>query len=210
MKYLNTFIGITFFIVFTSMISPNASFIGDNNNNVTNNEENTTIIENNIDTNKNALVDEVNNYIKHIAPSSVLNGETIVDLCYTYDVDIIFVLAQGQIESHYGTRGTASKTHSVFNVGAYDGYSASQQKKNGFGFSHPDESVEPYLQLLTTKYLVNGKTEKDLMNSYVNYLGMRYASNGNYEIMLKSVYKNIDKKTNIKNLYNEYIFSLEC
>lgn len=209
MKYLNTFIGITIFIVFTSMISPNAIFIGDNNN-VTNNEENATIIENDINTNKNALVDEVNNYIKHIAPSSVLNGEIIVDLCYTYDVDIIFVLAQGQIESHYGTRGTASKTHSVFNVGAYDGYSASQQKNNGFGFSHPDESVEPYLQLLTTKYLVNGKTEKDLMNSYVNYLGMRYASNGNYETMLRSIYENIDKKTNIKNLYNEYIFSLEC
>ena len=209
MKYLNTFIGITIFIVFTSMISLNAIFIGDNNN-VTNNEENITDIENNIDTNKNALVDEVNNYIKHIAPSSILNGEIIVDLCYTYDVDIIFVLAQGQIESHFGTRGTASKTHSVFNVGAYDGYSASQQKNNGFGFSHPDESVEPYLQLLTTKYLVNGKTEKDLMNSYVNYLGMRYASNGNYEIMLRSIYKNIDKKTNIKNLYDEYIFNMEC
>lgn len=209
MKYLNTFFGITFLIIFNSMISPNIITNSDSNK-LVNNKKNNEIIENNNDTNKNVLVDEVNNYIKHIAPTSVLNGETIVDLCYTYDVDIIFVLAQGQIESHYGTRGTASKTHSVFNVGAYDGYSASQQKNNGFGFSHPDESVEPYLQLLTTKYLVNGKTEKDLMNSYVNYLGMRYASNGNYEIMLRSVYKNIDKKTNIKNLYNEYIFSLEC
>lgn len=140
---------------------------------------------------------EVDNYIKSIAPISKLSGKDIVEKCLEYNIDIIFVLAQGQIESHYGTTGTARKTNSVFNVGAYDGHSANKQNKNGFGFNDPNDSIEPYLILLTNEYLVNGKTEYDLMNNYINYLGMRYASNNNYERMLKSIYNKIKKTTNI-------------
>ena len=130
-------------------------------------------------------------------------------MCCEYNVDIAFVLAQGQIESHFGTAGTARKTNSIFNVGAYDGYSAAKQRANGFGFSHPNESVEPYLILLTNNYLVNGKTINDLMHVYVNHLGMRYASDTRYECMLRSVYNKINSKTNINSLYNEYINSLK-
>lgn len=152
---------------------------------------------------KQLLINEVNSYIKTIAPTSKLTGECIVDKCLYYNIDIVFVLAQGQIESHYGTTGTAKNTNSVFNIGAYDGHSASKQCRNGFGFNHPDDSVEPYLKVLINDYLVNGKTEHDLMNNYVNYLNMRYASNKNYERMLKSVYNKIKKVTNIYDLqYN--------
>ena len=158
---------------------------------------------------KTQLITEVDTYINTIAPSSKLDGEIVVDKCCEYNVDIAFVLAQGQIESHFGTTGTARKTNSVFNVGAYDGYSASRQHANGFGFSHPNESVEPYLILLTNNYLVNGKTVNDLMVSYINYLGMRYASDTRYEHMLRSVYNKINSKTNINSLYNEYINSLK-
>lgn len=158
---------------------------------------------------KTQLINEVDTYINTIAPSSKLDGEIVVDMCCEYNVDIAFVLAQGQIESHFGTAGTARKTNSVFNVGAYDGYSASQQRANGFGFSHPNESVEPYLILLTNNYLVNGKTINDLMVSYINYLGMRYASDTRYEYMLRSVYNKINSKTNINSLYNEYVNSLK-
>lgn len=154
---------------------------------------------------KTLLVGEVNKYIKSIAPTSRLSGEKLVDLCVEYNIDISFVLAQGQIESHYGTRGTAAKTHSVFNVGAYNGYSASRQRSNGFGFSHPNESIEPFLILLRKNYLVKGKTVNDLMFLYVNHMGMRYASDGRYEGMLRSVYNKINNKTNIDNLYLEYI-----
>lgn len=158
---------------------------------------------------KTQLINEVDTYINTIAPSSKLDGEIVVDKCCEYNVDIAFVLAQGQIESHFGTTGTARKTNSVFNVGAYDGYSASKQRANGFGFSHPNESVEPYLILLTNNYLVNGKTINDLMVSYINYLGMRYASDTRYEHMLRSVYNKINSKTNINSLYNEYINCLK-
>lgn len=150
---------------------------------------------------------EVDNYIKSIAPTSKLSGKDIVEKCLEYNIDIAFVLAQGQIESHYGTTGTARKTNSVFNVGAYDGHSANKQNKNGFGFNNPNDSIEPYLILLTNEYLVNGKTEYDLMNNYINYLGMRYASNNNYERMLKSIYNKIKKTTNIYDLQYNIVFN---
>lgn len=156
---------------------------------------------------KQLLINEVNSYIKTIAPTSKLSGKDIIEKCLEYNIDIIFVLAQGQIESHYGTTGTARKTNSVFNVGAYDGHSANKQNKNGFGFNDPNDSIEPYLILLTNEYLVNGKTEYDLMNNYVNYLGMRYASNKNYEIMLKSIYNRINKTTNIYDLRYNIVFN---
>lgn len=193
-------------LMFVATPLTSSTFIGYTINTKNNNE--TNIIEY-TDSVKTQLINEVDTYINTIAPSSKLDGEIVVDKCCEYNVDIAFVLAQGQIESHFGTTGTARKTNSVFNVGAYDGYSASKQRANGFGFSHPNESVEPYLILLTNNYLVNGKTINDLMVSYINYLGMRYASDTRYEYMLRSVYNKINSKTNINSLYNEYINSLK-
>lgn len=143
------------------------------------------------------LINEVDTYIDKISPSSKLDGKTIVDMCIKYNIDIMFVLAQGQIESHFGTTGTARKTNSVFNVGAFDGHSAARQTKNGYAFEHPNDSVEPYLILLTNNYLVNDKNTNDLMYNYVNKYNQRYASDKNYEIMLRSVYNKINKTTNI-------------
>lgn len=193
-------------LMFVTAPLTSSTFIGYTINTKNNNEIN--IIEY-TDSVKTQLINEVDTYINTIAPSSKLDGEIVVDKCCEYNVDIAFVLAQGQIESHFGTTGTARKTNSVFNVGAYDGYSASKQRANGFGFSHPNESVEPYLILLTNNYLVNGKTINDLMVSYINYLGMRYASDTRYEYMLRSVYNKINSKTNINSLYNEYVNCLK-
>ena len=47
------------------------------------------------------------------------------------------------------------------------------------------------------------------MVSYINYLGLRYASDTRYEYMLRSVYNKINSKTIINSLYNEYINSLK-
>jgi flagellum-specific peptidoglycan hydrolase FlgJ len=153
------------------------------------------------------LAIEVDNYILSVAPKANIDPYLMIDLCSEYDVDIRFVLAQGQIESHFATKGTAARTLSIFNVGAYDGHSASRQRRNGFGFSDPNESIEPYLQLITTEYMVNGKTESDLMKNYVNGLGMRYASNPRYESMLRSVYKRISNRPAFNIAYENYLES---
>lgn len=138
------------------------------------------------------LIESVDNYIKSTAPTSVIDSEYLVDMCDLYDVDIRLVLAQGHLESHFATRGAAAKTNSMFNIGAYDGHSASKQIKNGFGYVDPNYSIEPYLKTLKTNYLVNGVTEEDLLNNFVNKHGWRYASSKEYELKLQRLWNNMN------------------
>ena len=149
---------------------------------------------------KDDLVDIVDHYIDSIAPGSCLNGIRLVEVCEEYDFDIKFALAQGQLESHFGTEGVAAKTNMVWNVGAYDNKSAEDiinDKNKNTAPSHPDESIEPYIKLLYANYLVNGKTEKDMFDNYVDAAGKRYASNVNYEKILYGIYERIGKETKI-------------
>lgn len=152
--------------------------------------------------NKSKLVREVNHYIDSVAPSSNLTGYAVVDMAEKYDLDIKFVLAQGQIESHFGTTGMALKTNSVFNVGAYDNLKF--ENINGkFKYKHPDFSIEPYMQLLYKNYITGSKTELDLMAKYVTSGGKRYSSNVNYEREILELYKSIDSHTDISALQGE-------
>lgn len=151
------------------------------------------------------LAIEVENYIREIAPTATVNAYVLIDKCSEYDIDLFFVMAQGHLESHFATKGTAKRTNSIFNVGAYDGHSANKQRKNGFGFDDPTDSIEPYLKLIKNDYLVEGKTELDLMSNYVNYLGMRYASHKNYEMQLRSIYNRISSNVNLQNAYINYL-----
>ncbi len=151
---------------------------------------------------KSDLVEEVKDYIDSIAPTSSLNGYAVVELCEKYDLDIKFVLAQGQLESHFGTTGMAIKTNSVFNVGAYDKLTI-EQINGKYKYKHPDHSIEPYMKLLYKDYITGSKTELDLMTKYVNKNGKRYSSNTNYERDMLNLYQKIDKETNISELQGE-------
>jgi flagellum-specific peptidoglycan hydrolase FlgJ len=152
--------------------------------------------------NKSELVNVVKAYIDSIAPTSSLNGYAIVEYCEKYDLDIKFVLAQGQIESHFGTTGMAIKTNSVFNVGAYDKLSV-EQINGKFKYKHPDHSIEPYMKLLYKDYISGSKTELDLLNKYVNKSGKRYSSNPNYERDMLNLYSRINRVTKISELQGE-------
>lgn len=163
-----------------------------------------TRIESKFDAAREALAVEVDKYIKTVAPTSVVNSLNLIDMCAKYNVDIRLALVQGHVESHFATKGTAARTYSIFNVGAFDGHSAKRQIKNGYGYLHPDYSVEPYLKLLVGNYLVDGKTELDLLNKFVNKNGQRYASNTNYETMVRNKWDNIDAIANITETYDEY------
>lgn len=152
---------------------------------------------------KQELISEVDKYIKRVAPRSRMTGKNLVERCDEYGVDIRLALVQGHMESHFATAGTAARTNSAFNVGAFDGHSAKTQIRNGYGFSHPDQSVEPYLKLLKKRYLVNGKTEQDLLRNFVSGGGHRYASYRGYETALRSQWKAIDK-TKLTKVYIDY------
>ena len=149
---------------------------------------------------KSVLVEQVNSYIQQSAPTSALDGLVVVNNCINYDIDICFVLAQGEIESHFGTKGLARKTNSVFNVYAFDGKELHEINKNG-KYKHPDDSVEPYIELLKREYLVENKTEYDMLKKYVNYRGNRYASAPDYEQKLSSKIEKIQQTTDIENTY---------
>jgi hypothetical protein len=153
---------------------------------------------------KDSLVNVVDKYIQTVAPGSALNGIVLVDQSDEYNLDLRFMLAQGQIESAFGTKGVARKTNSVFNVHSYDGLSAEQIIKKGKGYSHPDHSVEPYCKLLTEKYLGDKFTEYDLMVKFESLSGHRYATDKSYESKLLSKYNSICSMECFE-VYDEYL-----
>jgi hypothetical protein len=149
-----------------------------------------------------SLYFEVDQYMKTISPTSGLNSAYLTQKCLEYDIDIVFVLAQGILESHLGTKGKASITNSVWNVGTYD---------NGqilYTYADPNQSVEPYLDLLKKKYLINitakGDTiYKDLHHlvqdrGYINYKGDRFASAVGYENSMRKLIIKIGMETSIR------------
>lgn len=153
---------------------------------------------------KDNIVTEIDNYIDSVASDSGLNGIRLFELCDKYGVDVRFAMAQAEAESHFGTKGVAAKTNMVWNVKAYDNRTADDMIKKGDAKTHPDMSIEPYLILLTNEYLVNGKTEYDMFDKFVDSNGKRYASNPNYETMVLNIYNRINENTKLKDLLKEY------
>ena len=153
---------------------------------------------------KSQLVNEVQNYIESVAPTSNLRGYNLVQASEKYDIDVKFMLAQAHIESHFGTKGLARKTNSVWNVLAYDSLSYDKISKKG-KFPHPNASIEPYCELLINNYLVN-KSEHDLMEHFINKHNKRYASDPNYESRLRDQYQVIKTDTKIDSLQDRLLY----
>ena len=144
------------------------------------------------------LVDEVQNYISTVAPTSDLRACVLVDACEEYNIEVKFALAQGELESHFGTKGLASKTNSVWNVGSYDGHYYADIM-NIYKYPHPNMSIEPYLKLLYKNYLTH-ETEEGLLRNFVDHNGNRFASDKNYEERLRYKYRSIGNNTQIDSL----------
>jgi hypothetical protein len=147
------------------------------------------------------LIREVDAYIKKSAPTSKLDSRTLVSLCEKYQVDVIFVLAQGILESNFGTQGKAISTNSVWNVGTFDNGTIKYRYKT------PTESIEPYLILLRKDYLIRINSRGDTISKginhliedggYVNHHGKRFATSVGYENALRKYMLRIDMETNI-------------
>lgn len=149
-----------------------------------------------------SLVNEVEKFLNEVAPETKLTPSFLVNKCLEYDMDIIFVLSQGLIESHFGTKGLALKTNSVWNVGAYD----KQRPKDDYWYETPDMSIEPYLKLVTEQYLIEVSQKGDtiykdlqhlVLDSYTNYDGKRFASAKGYENAMRKLMVKIDMETSI-------------
>lgn len=90
-------------------------------------------------------------------------------------VPVELALAQGQMESHMGTKGRNPRTN-PYNVGEFD--AGTMQR-----FATPQDGVNAYYNLMANNYL-KGKTADDLRTNFVNTAGKRYASNPQYEQMV--------------------------
>lgn len=137
------------------------------------------------------LVSATQHYIDSVAPNSGLRALILVENCEKYGIPVSFTLAQGEVESHFGTKGLAYRTNSIWNVGAYDGHSIMDIS---YKYNNPNDSVVPYLELLLSNYLPN-KTVEDLLENFVDINGNRYATDPHYEDKLES------KISHIKNHY---------
>ena len=120
------------------------------------------------------IVQEMDSYMKTVAENHNISALELLNGCDKYSIDVRLALAQGKVESHFGTQGLASKTNSVWNYKAFDGYKLNEIPKDG-KYTHPNLSIEPYLKLIRESYLGDQKTERDLLNKFVNLSGKRYA-----------------------------------
>lgn len=142
-------------------------------------------------------VDAVENYMTfalsnlgYSRESTKLSAEALVDASYKYSFDLPLLMAVAHQESCFGATPRAKRTNSVFSVGSYD------NGKNVATYAHPNDSVESYIKLLNSDYLINGKTINDLLQpgSFVNKNGHRYASDNKYESNLKNIRNKILKR----------------
>lgn len=149
------------------------------------------------------LVEEIDGWIKRNAEGSDLSGLVLLRECDRYGVDVRLPLAQGLLESHYGTTGLSRKTNSVWNLGAFDG-TRLDSILGIYRYPHPNNSVEHYLKVLRKDYLTDGRTERDLIDSFTNRRGYRYATATTYEQELRLVWNRMSRETKIDSLMVEY------
>ena len=143
---------------------------------------------------KNELINETDYYISSITSKAHDSlPEYIVENALIHNIDIMFMLAQTQIETTFGTAGAGreSSRRSLFGVAI---------KR----YSNYEHAVNDYCDILKKYYLTKGRTEQNLMRKYTTTSGSRYAGNPNYENELRNTYNIINKNTQLAKLQNEY------
>ena len=126
------------------------------------------------------------------------NPDNLVIASYQYDYDLPLLLAQLQVESHFGTTERARRTNSMFSIGAYD------DGRDVVKYADQDSSIIPFIKTIKREYLMNGEKEVDqLLQNFVNYEGNRYALNPKYESELAKTRNSIISK--YPDLLNDYV-----
>lgn len=143
---------------------------------------------------KNELINEATKYIaKNTNKANENLPKLIVEYGLANNIDIIFMMAQTQLETIFGTLGAGRETSrkSLFGVAS--------KKYNNY-----NDAIEDYCRILKKYYLTKNRNEQYLLRNYVTRSGSRYAENPNYEKELYLAYKSIKRNTNIKDLQEKY------
>lgn len=158
-------------------------------------QKDSLMIEDKLSSAYDSLVFQIDGYIKKISPKSKMSAKNIADLSIEHSYDIPLLLAQAHLESRFGTH--TGGTNSVFGV---------IRRK----FSHPDESVEDYIKLMKSRYLVTRTPEEALAKGMtLENGGGRYAEDPQYCYKIRKIRNAILRDWKIHELHKQYVKLLD-
>jgi flagellum-specific peptidoglycan hydrolase FlgJ len=130
---------------------------------------------------------------------SPITAKDIIDVSAKYNVPVEIILAQGAMESNFGTKGRAARTNNIFNVGnTTSGDDMKKDSKEQQAVSRKFDSwidgLDAYASLMSRRYAPDGDWTK-LLDNFVNDEGNRYATAEGYEDSLKNMIEEFYKMT---------------
>jgi flagellum-specific peptidoglycan hydrolase FlgJ len=149
--------------------------------------------------NKNFSMDQstIQGFIdKYSDNKSPVTAQDVMDVSAKYGVPVEFILAQGRLESNFGTKGRGARTKNIYNVGnvtAGDTMAkdSTEQKKYSKDMGDWVNGLESYADLMARKYRPSDGDWNKLLEEFVNNDGNRYAADANYEKTLSSIISSI-------------------
>jgi len=141
---------------------------------------------------------EIQSYIdKYSEGKSPITAQDVIDVSAKYGVPVELILAQGRLESGFGTKGRGARTKNIYNVGNYTSgdtmvKDSAAQKAVSREMTDWVGGLEAYAKLLVEDYMPeDGDWSKLLDQEFVNKDGNRYATDEKYEDTLKSLISGI-------------------
>jgi flagellum-specific peptidoglycan hydrolase FlgJ len=160
---------------------------------------------------------EIQSYIeKYSDGKSPITAQDVIDVSAKYGIPVEFILAQGRLESNFGTKGRAARTNNIYNIANYTSgdtmlKDSAEQKAVSREMSGWVEGLEVYARELQKNYMPkDGNWNKLLDDEFVNKDGNRYAEDSNYEKTLKSLISGIYKLNTEKSVSSQEQFDAEA
>lgn len=134
---------------------------------------------------------ELDSYMKRYSRKIRLSSDSIIELCIKHNYDISLLMSQAHLESVFGSR--TGKTNSVFGL-------------VNRRYSDPNESIEDYIILMKSKYLIERNVDELIESGMKLEKGKgKYAEDPNYSYKIKKLRNNIIENTRIDSLFKKIL-----